>query len=69
MTKKKYGWISAKSIDAGNNGFIYEKPDGSQIEICKITDDPNKTTSGWTDIECIGEVTKWIAEIPHNKRF
>ena len=66
---KKYGWISVQSIDAGNDGFFYERTDGSQIEVCEITDNPNKHNSGWTDMECIGEVTKFIAKISHKKRL
>ena len=62
--KKKYGWVSQQAFDSGVNGVIYKTPDGDTVEIFKYTDSPeNKVHNGWSDLECIGEVTQFVRTV------
>ena len=59
---KKYGWYSAKGAALAGS-HLYEKPDGSTVEVFEINESPNIPSSNWPDIECVGEVTNWIKQL------
>lgn len=57
--KIKYAWYSKKA--ARQNGtVIYRRPDGSEVEVSSVSDDPTKHGLGWDDVEYIGEVTEFV---------
>lgn len=57
--KKMYGWFSKQSMNY-NRGSIYSRPDGSEVLVSFVNDDPNDHRTGWKDCKFIGEVVDWI---------
>lgn len=57
--EKLYGWYSKQAMRF-QKGSFYSRPDGSEVLITCVTRDPNNHGTGWTDIQCIGEVVDWI---------
>lgn len=61
IKKKKYGFTSKQAMKI-NGGSIYSRPDGSEVLVAFVGDDPHSYDgkTGFTDIVCIGEVVDWI---------
>jgi hypothetical protein len=62
---KKYGFWSEEFVRRGHRTAIWSQPDGSEVEICFISDSetPPKT---WPDLTLVGEVTDWRRQGQHS---
>ena len=52
-----YGWYSAQSAAKGYGTFIYERADGTEVEVTQVSSDPAGSHYNWPDKVCVGEVT------------
>lgn len=57
--KKLYGWISQQH-SRHSPSVVYGRPDGSEVKVSFVTYSPVHHGTGWTDCQCIGEVTEYI---------
>ncbi len=68
--EKKYGWYSQESADSGCSTSIYARPDGSEVEICFLTNSPTDPSgSKWPDQQCVGEIKRYIRDGSPGKYF
>ncbi len=56
----KYGFYSDRAVAAGIGTCFWSKPDGSEVEVTVVDDDPEATATKWADKRSIGEVVKYI---------
>lgn len=59
--KKKYGFWSTAAANAGGSA-IYARPDGTEVEITALYDNPEGKTYMWEDKRCIGEITHYLRQ-------
>jgi hypothetical protein len=72
--EKRYGWFSKKQKQVCQEmakgpqhegqkpippSHIWEKPDGTEVEVTWTTTDPNYEPK-FDDSVCVGEVTRWL---------
>lgn len=57
--EKKYA-IYSKEQERIGGSFVYLKPDGSEVIVTCVDDNPNFDYVKFDDIEYIGEVTKFV---------
>lgn len=64
-----YGWVSERQSETiarldgsgrGRCGSIYSTPDGREVFITCVTNDPANHHTGWEDIYPVGEVVRWL---------
>jgi hypothetical protein len=61
--RKRYGFVSHKSIAAGCGSSIYATPDGREVEVTCVDRDPNGWEGyKWDDVQPVGEVTRWLRD-------
>jgi len=53
-----HGWYSEKQHERCKVLHVYIKPDGTEVKVTHVTDEPVQKT-GWDDIQYVGEVKKW----------
>jgi hypothetical protein len=58
--KKKYGFYSIKAIEGGGGTSIYSTPDGREVEVSMVDDNPEGSGYSWPDKVSRGEVVEWL---------
>ena len=59
--KKKYGFYSKKSVAMGGRITIYRTPDGKEVEVTCVANDPKGEFYQWDDKIAVGEVTEFVS--------
>lgn len=57
---KRYGFYSAAAVKSGSSTSFWAKPDGSDVEVSYVSEDPKGDNYSWDDKESLGEVTKCV---------
>lgn len=55
----KHGWFSERQYDLFG-GSLYSTPDGREIVVSFVNDDPHDSGCLWPDIKYVGPVKEWI---------
>lgn len=59
MSKQLYGFYSEKGAKLGGTS-IYATPDGKEVEVSCVDENPSAPEYKWDDKVYVGPVTRWI---------